>query len=83
MADNGDGIPPDYIGKLFQKFEQVQGQRKGGTGLGLAISKFFVEAHLGKIWVESEGQPGKGSQFYFTVPTEPRQARPAEPAATS
>jgi len=66
VADTGEGIPADYINRLFQKFEQVQGQRKGGTGLGLAIAKFFVESHLGRIWVESE--MGKGSQFYFTIP---------------
>lgn len=66
VSDTGEGIPPEYKERIFQKFEQVQGQRRGGTGLGLTITKFFVEQHLGKIWVESE--PGKGSQFYFTVP---------------
>lgn len=66
VADTGEGIPADYKERIFQKFEQVQGQRRGGTGLGLTITKFFVEQHLGRIWVESE--PGKGSQFYFTVP---------------
>jgi len=66
VADTGDGIPPEFQQKIFQKFEQVTGQRKGGTGLGLTIAKFFVESHLGRIWVESE--VGKGSQFYFTVP---------------
>ena len=66
VADTGEGIPDAYREKIFQKFEQVEGQRRGGTGLGLTIAKFFVEAHLGDIWVESE--PGKGSRFYFTIP---------------
>jgi PAS domain S-box-containing protein len=66
VADTGEGIPENYREKIFQKFEQVQGQRRGGTGLGLTISKFFVEAHFGEIWVESE--VGKGSRFYFTIP---------------
>ncbi|MHB2025315.1 MAG: ATP-binding protein [Elusimicrobiota bacterium] len=66
VADSGEGIPHEYLGRIFEKFEQVTGQRKGGTGLGLTISKFFVEAHGGKIWVESE--LGKGARFYFTIP---------------
>lgn len=66
VEDTGEGIPPEYLNRVFEKFEQVQGSRKGGTGLGLTISRFFVEAHLGRIWVESE--VGHGSRFYFTVP---------------
>jgi NtrC-family two-component system sensor histidine kinase KinB len=66
VRDTGEGIPPEYIGRLFQKFEQVAGQKRGGTGLGLAIARFFVNAHLGRIWVESE--LGKGSRFLFTIP---------------
>ncbi len=66
VSDTGEGIPKDYLERVFQKFEQVQGQRRGGTGLGLTISRFFVESHLGRIWVES--QLGLGSHFYFTIP---------------
>jgi signal transduction histidine kinase len=66
VADEGPGIPPAYLEKIFGKFVQVPGHKRGGTGLGLAISKGFVEAHGGRIWAESE--PGKGSRFYFTVP---------------
>ena len=66
VSDTGEGIPPEYLDRIFQKFEQVAGQRQGGTGLGLTISRFFVEAHLGRIWVES--QVGKGSRFIFTIP---------------
>lgn len=66
VEDSGEGIPPDMLERVFEKFEQVQSNRRGGTGLGLTITRFFVESHLGRIWVESE--LGKGSRFYFTVP---------------
>ncbi|HUW22515.1 MAG TPA: ATP-binding protein [bacterium] len=71
ISDTGIGIPPEQIGKIFDKFEQVKEIRervKGprGTGLGLAIVKSLVEAQGGKIWVESEVD--KGSTFYFTLP---------------
>jgi len=71
INDTGIGIPPEQIGKIFDKFEQVKEIReriKGpkGTGLGLAIVKSLVEAQGGRIWVESE--VGKGSTFYFTLP---------------
>ena len=69
VQDAGIGIPAEDIPKLFQPFEQVDGNRakkKGGTGLGLAISKEIILAHHGKIWVDSE--VGKGSVFHFTLP---------------
>ncbi len=66
VEDTGEGIPADYLSRVFEKFEQVQGNRRGGTGLGLTIARFFVESHLGRIWVESE--VGRGSRFYFTIP---------------
>ncbi len=69
VRDTGAGIPSDQLDKIFEKFHQVEGslQRSvGGTGLGLAITKGLVEAHKGKIFVESE--VGKGSRFTFTVP---------------
>lgn len=66
VRDTGDGIPPEYLSKVFEKFEQVKGQKAGGTGLGLTICKFVAAAHLGKIWAESE--PGQGAKFLFTVP---------------
>lgn len=65
VEDDGDGIPPEHLKRVFEKFEQVPGQGKGGTGLGLTITRYFVEAHLGRIWVESE--PGSGARFYFTI----------------
>ncbi len=69
IQDNGIGIPKEHLGQIFEKFYQVEGslhRSTGGTGLGLAITKGLVEAHQGKIWVESE--LGKGSTFTFTLP---------------
>ncbi|HAF96418.1 MAG: hypothetical protein A2X34_06670 [Elusimicrobia bacterium GWC2_51_8] len=66
VQDTGDGVPLEYLDKIFEKFEQVTGQKAGGTGLGLTICKHIAAAHLGRIWAESE--PGKGSKFIFTVP---------------
>jgi len=69
VKDYGLGIPPDYLPRVFEKFVQVEsGQIQGriGKGLGLTFCKMAVEAHGGKIWVESE--VGKGSTFYFTLP---------------
>jgi len=66
VRDTGDGIPPEYLDKVFEKFEQVKGQKAGGTGLGLTICKYVASAHLGKVWAESE--PGKGAKFLFTIP---------------
>ncbi len=69
VSDEGEGIPPEEHGTIFEKFRQADGsptRKKGGTGLGLAISKEIVEHYGGKIWVESE--VGKGSEFSFTIP---------------
>ena len=66
VCDTGEGIPPEYLDKIFEKFQQVAGQRKGGTGLGLTICKYIVETHRGKIWVNSK--LGEGSTFSFYIP---------------
>lgn len=69
VSDTGIGIPKDQLSRVFDRFYQVDGsasRKYGGTGLGLAITKSIVEAHGGRIWVESE--VGKGSTFYFTLP---------------
>ncbi|MFQ5866694.1 MAG: ATP-binding protein [bacterium] len=68
VADTGQGIPADFLKEVFDKFQQVGSyqEEKRGTGLGLTIAKYGVEAHLGKIWVESE--MGKGSRFCFWLP---------------
>lgn len=66
VIDTGEGIPPEYTDKIFNKFQQVAGQHRGGTGLGLTICKHLVEAHLGTIRVESK--LGAGSSFIFALP---------------
>jgi len=69
VADQGEGIAPENLNRLFRKFEQVDSsssRRKGGTGLGLAITKALVEQHGGRIVVDSELQ--KGTRFSFTLP---------------
>ena len=66
VADNGAGIPPEYKGKIFDKFVQVNTDKAVGGGLGLAICKEIVQAHGGTIWVEST--LGQGSKFTFTLP---------------
>lgn len=66
IEDTGDGIPSEYLKTIFDKFAQVKGQVGGGSGLGLTICKYVADAHLGRIWVESE--VGKGSRFYFEIP---------------
>lgn len=69
VKDTGSGIPPNELESVFDKFHQVEKTLTGkvpGTGLGLAICKRLVEAHQGKIWVESELE--KGSRFVFVLP---------------
>ncbi|HSA06499.1 MAG TPA: ATP-binding protein [Candidatus Gastranaerophilales bacterium] len=68
VEDTGIGIPTDDIPKLFARFSQGTGKKRStSTGLGLYLSRQIVEAHGGKIWVESE--LNKGSKFVFTIPT--------------
>jgi signal transduction histidine kinase len=69
VSDTGVGIPKDQLPRVFERFYQVDGttsRKYGGTGLGLAITKSIVEAHGGKIWVESV--VGEGTTFHFTLP---------------
>ncbi len=76
VKDSGIGIPAEHLEALFEKFHQVEGslQRSvNGTGLGLAITKGLVEAHQGKILVESEVE--KGSTFTFTLPVSQGERR--------
>ncbi|MBF8299176.1 MAG: two-component system response regulator [Dehalococcoidia bacterium] len=84
IHDQGRGIPKEKQGLLFRKFSQVHEDSKArsmGTGLGLVISKGIVEAHGGRIWVESEGE-GKGSTFTFTLPSAESAQAVAAPAVT-
>ncbi|MGE3272938.1 MAG: ATP-binding protein, partial [Chloroflexota bacterium] len=76
VADQGVGIPQRDLHRVFDRFHRVEGEiskKVGGTGLGLAICQRLVEAHNGKIWVES--RIGKGSTFFFTVPLVRMEAR--------
>ena len=66
ISDTGEGVAPDNLDKIFDKFTRVTAEKKEGTGLGLPIVKDIVNLHNGRIWVKSE--LGKGSQFYFTLP---------------
>ena len=69
IEDDGPGIAPDDIPRLFQRFTQLDmslTRHAGGTGLGLSITKALVEAHGGEIGVRS--RPGAGSTFWFTLP---------------
>ncbi len=78
ISDTGIGIPPEFQNRIFDKFQEVK-QRglRGtkGTGLGLSIARHIVEAHGGRIWVESV--PGKGSTFAFDLPLEKKQPEAA------
>lgn len=72
ISDQGLGIPRKDLGKIFDRFYRVdkaRSRKQGGTGLGLAISKEVIEAHNGRVWVDS--QEGKGSTFYISLPYEP------------
>ena len=65
VADTGCGIPSEHLSRVFDRFWQARAGRQG-AGLGLPITKGIVEAHGGRIWVESTA--GSGSTFFFTIP---------------
>ena len=75
VADTGPGIPPEHLAKVFDWFWQAERSKHMGSGLGLSIAKGIVEAHGGRIWVQS--QLGKGSSFLFTLPLPTVQRRAA------
>ena len=69
VQDDGPGIPPESLDRVFERFYRVDKARsreQGGTGLGLSIVKHIVQSHGGKVWVKSE--LGKGATFFFTLP---------------
>jgi two-component system, NtrC family, sensor histidine kinase KinB len=66
VRDSGPGIPAQYRDRIFERFFQVPGPRRGGVGLGLYIAREIVQAHGGAIGLESE--EGHGSTFWFTLP---------------
>lgn len=72
VRDTGIGIPPEHLSHIFDRFYRVDKSRSrlagGGSGIGLTIARALVEAHRGRIWVESKGD-NAGSTFTFTLPT--------------
>lgn len=69
VRDNGVGIDPRYLGRVFNLFEQIDPQA-GGTGIGLALVQRIIEIHGGRVWVESKGL-GEGASFHLTFPDNP------------
>jgi signal transduction histidine kinase/DNA-binding NarL/FixJ family response regulator len=69
ISDTGPGIPPDQIPHVFGRYWQAADRDTRGIGLGLSIVRGIVEAHGGRVWVESK--TGIGTRFYFTVPAQP------------
>lgn len=81
VIDTGEGIPEEAFERIFEKFGQVESRKAGkqmSTGLGLTFCKMAVEAHGGRIWVESE--IGAGSRFSFTIPLRRAAASRVVPA---
>jgi signal transduction histidine kinase len=70
VTDTGEGISADKLQMIFERFSQGRSNDRRGLGLGLFIAKHIIEAHGGKIWVES--RPGHGSTFFFTLPAPAR-----------
>lgn len=68
VADTGIGIAPENVAHVFDRFWQAKRAARASAGLGLAIAKSIVEAHGGRIWVEST--EGRGTTFHFTLPVE-------------
>jgi signal transduction histidine kinase len=81
VADQGIGIAPEHLNRLFEEFFRVQsslGHHIVGSGLGLPISRAIIESHGGRIWAES--QLGEGSTLYFTLPLARPSPKPGEHA---
>ena len=70
VRDDGPGIPAEALERIFERFYRVDKARsrdQGGTGLGLSIVKHIIQSHGGEVWAESE--LGKGTTFFFTLPS--------------
>jgi two-component system, sensor histidine kinase and response regulator len=74
VRDHGIGIAPEFLQRLFSRYERYEnsGSRIMGTGLGLAITRQIIEMHGGKVWVDSE--QGRGSDFHFSLPLAGRKS---------
>ncbi len=66
VSDNGPGIEPAFMDRIFEPYTRLHGKSIPGNGLGLAICRAIVEGHGGRMWVESK--PGEGASFFFTIP---------------
>jgi signal transduction histidine kinase len=77
ISDTGEGIAPEKIKTIFERFSQLHNQDRRGIGLGLYIAKMMIEEHPGRIWVESK--LGEGSTFHFTLPLRSGAIREAKP----
>jgi two-component system, OmpR family, sensor histidine kinase KdpD len=66
VTNRGPGIPESELGRIFEPFQRVAGERTRGAGLGLAIAKGFTEANGGRIWAESK--PAQGATFVVALP---------------
>ncbi len=81
VRDTGPGIASEHVPMLFERFWQASKTARVGSGLGLSIAKGIVEAHGGRIWVES--RVGEGSTFFFTLPIAPESYPPNSPNVTA
>jgi signal transduction histidine kinase len=81
VSDSGEGIPPELLERVFERFFRVDAARtrNGGSGLGLTISRAIVEAHGGHLWAESAGQ-SRGARFIVRLPTVPTRTGSGQPA---
>lgn len=82
VGDDGPGIPPEALDRVFERFYRVDKARsrdQGGTGLGLSIVKHIVQSHGGEVWATS--QAGQGATFFFTLPNKPPEPAAAPPQA--
>ncbi|MBI4425849.1 MAG: ATP-binding protein, partial [Elusimicrobia bacterium] len=67
VVDNGSGIEPELLPRLFEKYYRADPATRSSLGLGLYIARAIVEAHGGRIWARSQG-PGRGATFGFSLP---------------
>ena len=77
VTDTGPGVPKKHLNDIFNPYWQAKRAERLGAGLGLPIAKGIVEAHSGRIWVESE--QGSGTRFYFTLPVAREQKNVSAP----